>query len=188
MEAIKHSLFDRRQIVRNGLAALTAAGLLQPKIALASHYLDPDEARRLIWGDTIFDPRPVTLTKEQANAVARASKTRVLNKTVNSFKDSAANWFIVDKVIGKHEFIDFAIGIDTGGKVKGLEILEYRESYGYEIINPKWRAQFYGRGAPEVLKLDREIKNISGATLSSRHLLEGVNRLTKTWELVLRPL
>ncbi len=28
-----------------------------------------------------------------------------------------------------------------------MEILEYRESYGDEVRNPKWRAQFTGKTA-----------------------------------------
>jgi len=63
--------------------------------------------------------------------------------------------------------------------------LTYRESYGHEIRHPKWRAQFQGKTVAKRLKLDRDIKNISGATLSFSHVTDGVNRLLKTWELVL---
>ena len=52
----------------------------------------------------------------------------------------------------------------------------YRETYGYEIRNDKWRAQFVGKNANSKLKLDDDIKNISGATLSCRHITDGVKR------------
>jgi Na+-transporting NADH:ubiquinone oxidoreductase subunit NqrC len=67
----------------------------------------------------------------------------------------------------------------------GLEILTYRESYGHEIQNARWRAQFTGKNADTHLKLDRNIKNISGATLSCAHVTDGVNRLLNTWQQVL---
>ena len=54
--------------------------------------------------------------------------------------------------------------------------------------NEKWRAQFHGRDHTQLLKLDDPIKNISGATLSCRHITDGINRLTQTWNLVLRSL
>jgi Na+-transporting NADH:ubiquinone oxidoreductase subunit NqrC len=67
-----------------------------------------------------------------------------------------------------------------------FEILEYRETYGGEIRNPAWRQQFVGKrfGAP--VQLDKDIKNISGATLSSRHVTDGIRRLLVTWQLLLR--
>jgi FMN-binding protein len=42
--------------------------------------------------------------------------------------------------------------------------------------------QFVGKTASAPLKLDADIRNISGATLSSRHVTEGVRRLLATYE------
>ena len=89
---------------------------------------------------------------------------------------TGGGWFIVDEVIGKHEFITYAIGLTSNGAVHGLEIMDYRESYGGQVRDPKWRAQFVGKTRANPLVLDRDIKNISGATLSSRHLTDGVRQ------------
>ena len=70
--------------------------------------------------------------------------------------------------------------------VRGLEVLDYRETYGGEIRNPRWRQQFVGKRPGAALKLDGDIKNISGATLSSRHVTDGVRRLLATYDLLLR--
>ena len=51
-----------------------------------------------------------------------------------------------------------------------------------------WRAQFVGKRADAPLKLGADIKNISGATLSSKHITDGVKRLLVTHALVLAPL
>jgi hypothetical protein len=83
----------------------------------------------------------------------------------------------VDDVIGKHELITYAVGIDADGRVVGVEILDYRETRGGEIRDPRWRAQFVGKGRGSSLSLDDDIQNISGATLSCRHVTEGVRRL-----------
>ena len=48
-------------------------------------------------------------------------------------------------MIGKHEFIPFALGLNQDGSVKDIEILEYRESYGDQVRKPAWRAQFTGK-------------------------------------------
>jgi Na+-translocating ferredoxin:NAD+ oxidoreductase RnfG subunit len=101
------------------------------------------------------------------------------------WKSSTGGWFIADQVVGKHDFIPFALALDEHGAVKDVEILEYRETYGDQVRNANWRAQFTGKthGAP--LKIGDDIKNISGATLSSRHITDGVKRLLATYALVL---
>jgi hypothetical protein len=95
-------------------------------------------------------------------------------------------WLIVDRVIGKAELITYALALDASGAVKSLEILEYRETHGGEVRLPAWRKQFVGKTAKEPVRLDNDIKNISGATLSSRHITEGVHRLLQLHERVLR--
>lgn len=177
---------DRRSFVKFGLTL--TAGLFMPITAKvrATTYLSSDQAKKAIWGDTQMSPHPVTLTKPQMKAIAKASKVRVRASKLRTWKTSDGGWFILDQVIGKHENIDIAVGFDKVGKVNGIEILEYRETYGYEIAHPKWLAQFLGRDSSERLKLDKQIKNISGATLSCRHITDGINRLTHTWNIALR--
>jgi len=99
--------------------------------------------------------------------------------------DRRADWFMVDRVIGKHEFITYALALGPDGTVRGIEILEYRETYGGEIRNPNWRRQFVGKKPGSALRLDGDIRNISGATLSSRHVTDGVRRLLVTYQMLL---
>jgi len=42
-------------------------------------------------------------------------------------------------VIGKHELITYAVGIGSDGAVRGVEILDYRETRGGEVRDPRWR-------------------------------------------------
>src|SRR2546421_1032259 len=60
--------------------------------------------------------------------------------------------------------IALAVGLNSDGSVKQIEVMEYRETYGGEIRNEKWRAQFVGKTIRSTLKLDSDIKNISRAT------------------------
>jgi Na+-translocating ferredoxin:NAD+ oxidoreductase RnfG subunit len=86
-------------------------------------------------------------------------------------------FFIFDRVIGKHLYIDYAVALDPGGRIRGVEILQYRESYGGEIRSPSWLAQFVGKSSSSALQVGGDIRNISGATLSSHHVTEGVKRI-----------
>lgn len=85
--------------------------------------------------------------------------------------------FIFDRVIGKHLYIDYAVALDPGGRVRRVEILQYRESYGGEVSEASWLAQFVGKTAASPIEAGKDIRNISGATLSSHHVAEGVKRI-----------
>ncbi|WP_298376576.1 FMN-binding protein [uncultured Bradyrhizobium sp.] len=95
----------------------------------------------------------------------------------NTWRTSNGGYFVVERVVGKHEYITVAIGINPNGTVKQIEIMDYRESYGYEVRDASWRSQFVGKSASSPLQLGADIKNISGATLSSKHVTDGVKRV-----------
>ncbi|MGY3239062.1 uncharacterized protein with FMN-binding domain [Bradyrhizobium sp. USDA 4472] len=95
----------------------------------------------------------------------------------NTWRTSGGGYFVVERVVGKHEYITVAIGINPNGTVKQIEIMDYRESYGYEVRDASWRAQFVGKSASSPLQLGADIKNISGATLSSKHITDSVKRV-----------
>ncbi len=98
------------------------------------------------------------------------------------WRTSNGGYFIVDRVVGKHEYITVAVGINANGTVKQIEIMDYRESYGYEVRDAAWRAQFVGKSANSPLQLNVDIKNISGATLSSKHIADGVKRILQKYD------
>lgn len=178
---------NRRDFTK-ALSLLTVATAAPIMKAHAKTYLSIEQARKLLWGEMEMTPIELTLSESQRDAIKEASSIRVRNDKPKVWKTADGGWFIVDQVIGKHENIDIAFAYTREGKVKGLEILTYRETYGYEVANPKWRAQLHGKDFTEHLKLDKQVKNISGATLSCRHITDGINRLNHTWNLVLRKL
>jgi len=95
--------------------------------------------------------------------------------------DKLLGLFVVDHVIGKHLYIDYAVALDPAGRVMRVDILQYRESYGGEVREPGWLAQFVGKTSSSSLKVGSDIRNISGATLSSLHVTEGVKRILATY-------
>jgi hypothetical protein len=88
---------------------------------------------------------------------------------------------VVDHVIGKHLYIDYAVALAPGDRVQRVEILAYRESYGGEIRSPSWLAQFVGKTSGSALRVGSDIRNISGATLSCAHVTEGVKRIVAAY-------
>lgn len=150
--------------------------------AYAVQYLTVEQAQKLMYPQAEgFVSMPLRLTAEQKKFVEKASGVRLRFPEQPVWKvmrgGQQTGWFIVDEVYGKHEFITYAVALDAAGTVRGVEILDYRETHGREVRNPNWRAQFNGKqhGAP--LRLDEDIRNISGATLSCKHISEGVRRI-----------
>ena len=168
------------------LAPLAALSLV-PVVAQATTYLSTGQAQALMFPGQALKPDFRTLTPDQVAAIQRDSGVNVLSKDLKVWRASGGGWFFIDEVVGKHEFITFALALDPTGAVHDVEILDYRESFGDQVRNPAWRAQFTGKRHGSPVKLAQDIKNISGATLSSKHVTDGVRRLLSTYALVLAP-
>jgi len=124
--------------------------------------------------------KQLELSAAQTTQIETRSRTRMRLKRFRVWEalahEQRMGVVIVDEVYGKHEFITYAMAIDLSGKIAGVEILTYRESYGGEVRRAQWRGQFVGKSAGDQLELDRDIRNISGATLSCQHVTEGIRR------------
>jgi Na+-translocating ferredoxin:NAD+ oxidoreductase RnfG subunit len=159
--------------------------------AYATQYLTVEQAQQALFPPgTQFTPYPVELSAAQKEAIEEASGVRVRNHKPPVWRALAgaqpAGWFFVDQVIGKHEFITYALALDANGAVRGIEVMDYRETYGYEIREAGWRRQFAGKRHGDALKLGADIQNITGATLSCRNVANGVKRLLAMRDLVLQ--
>jgi len=149
-------------------------------------YLTLEQAQQAIFPGDKLSQSFINLTNQQVQEIERRSDTNVRRKQIQLWKSTNGGFFIVDEVVGKHEYITYAVGLNPDGTVKQIEIMTYRESYGYEVRNADWREQFVGKSASAPLKLDKDIKNISGATLSCRHITDGVKRILATYEVAFK--
>ena len=159
--------------------------------AFAVQYLTIEQAQNVLFPQAdSFAATPLLLTGEQKAFVEQAAGLRMRYARQPVWKVSEngrfVGWLVQDEVYGKHEYITYAVALDADGAVRGVEILDYRETHGREVRHPKWRAQFHGKkhGAP--LRLGEDIRNISGATLSCKHLSEGVRRVLALHAAVLK--
>ena len=171
-------------------ALVPAALVCAAAPAQATQYLTVAQAQRQMFPSAnAFVDRTLSLNPAQRKAIARAAGIAPgSSQTVWEARAPAGRqgWMFVDRVLGKHELITYALAVDPSGTIRGLEVLDYRETYGGEIRSPRWRQQFVGKRAGAAFKLGGDIQNISGATLSSRHVTDGVRRLLATFELMLK--
>ena len=172
----------------NPLLGISGIALMgAPIYAQAKIYVSAEQAQKLIFPNKQFTKYPVVLTEDVQDKMQSASSVRHPFKGDRTWKATDGSCFIVDEVVGKHEMITYAVGIAPNGTVQGIEIMEYVESYGYEVAEDSWRKQFVGKTAKDPIKLNQDIQNIGGATLSCKHLTDGVKRVAVLYDLALKP-
>jgi Na+-transporting NADH:ubiquinone oxidoreductase subunit C len=164
------------------LLPVAACAAVQPAQAMV--YLSLEQAQALMFPGQSLMPVPIVLGAEDIAAVERDSGTRYFAGALRAWR-AADGFFFVDAVIGKHELITYAVALTADGKVRQVEILEYREAYGGEVRNAAWRHQFVGRAHGDPVRLGRDIRNISGATLSCQHVTDGIRRLLAVYAIAI---
>ena len=163
------------------LAGAALLGAAAPAHVSAATFGTADEvARRSFPAATAFREVLVTPTPEEAALLAPAGGTPRMGplRTIEARQgDATLGRVVVDAVLGKFEQIDYAVALDTAGRVLAVEILTYREGHGAEVRLPAWRSQFAGKTAADPIRVNADIANISGATLSCTHITDGVRRV-----------
>jgi hypothetical protein len=181
-----------RQQATTLFSAPMVALLAPAPMAVAADYLTVAQAQQAIFPEArSFEPVTLQLDEAQRRALdagagaqpphGRLLAWRVLGET------GPLGFFFTDEVVGRQDFIDYALGIDADGTLRAPEIMSYRESHGGEIRNAAWRRQFARRRDGTRLRNAIDIRNISGATLSCEHVTAGVRYLALVWQLALQP-
>src|SRR5258708_11803854 len=143
--------------IRYTLPAAAIMSIASP--AYAVQYLSIEEAQKQAF------PSATHFTEVQAGRVWKAEAG-----------GHVAGFFVFDRVVGKHLYIDYAVALTPSGAVHSVEILQYRESYGGEIRSASWLAQFVGKTSGSALKINGHIRNIPPPTLPPTHVPQGVTR------------
>src|SRR5215469_8844602 len=172
------------------LGALAVAAPVQ--VIVATEYLSIEGAQKALFPQADrFNEVVLSLSPAQRDRVAALAGPQPPHRSLRAWRAlhgvEPLGFVFVDEVIGKEDFITYAVAIDANGHLSAPEVLAYRESHGGEIRNAAWRQQFTGRQGLEQLRVQTDIKNIAGATLSCQHVTEGVRWLTALWQVALQP-
>lgn len=127
-----------------------------------------------------IEPLVFTPTPAQAAAAAAALGAPLPRSSYTFFVawkgETRLGMTLIDEQVGQHEPITFAVQLDDQGRALRHEILVYREAYGGEVRDPRFRGQFVGKTAADPLRAGKDIRIVSGATYSSRAMAMGVKR------------
>lgn len=164
------------------VAALTMSVAFTPVTVFGADYQSVAEAQKTMFPDaTTFEAQAIVLSSEQIKALATAAGSPVNTSQWHVFAaksgDTLLGYVMTDAVIGKFQLINYAVSFGTDGTIRDVEILSYREEHGGEVRTAAWRRQFRGKSAAAPLRINDDIQNISGATMSCTHLTDGIRRL-----------
>lgn len=83
----------------------------------------------------------------------------------------------VQNTIGKHKPMTYMVGVDTQGLVSNVELLIFREARGSEVRTKRFNVQYEGKSVLDPVRINKDIINISGATMSVRSMTAGIKRV-----------
>jgi len=145
-------------------------------------YLTPDQAVREIFdGVATLDTLREVLTARELEQLEAGLGVREPSDTVTILRPRSRDgeplgYAIVAEEIGKSRPITFLVGTDPDRRVRGVEVLAYRESRGGEVRRERFLRQYRSKSAADPIRTGRDILNVAGATLSVNAMNRGVKR------------
>ncbi len=157
-------------------------------------YFTEEEAAKVMFPDSKHIRREtITLTAEQKDIIEQRIGWKFPETSfpvyIGETEGTIDGYAIVQNTIGKHRPITYMVAVDAEGEVTNFEVLVYREARGNEIATKRFNYQYQGKDVRDPIRINRDIINISGATMSVRSASAGVKRvLVLVDEIYLKPL
>ncbi|MGH7663417.1 MAG: FMN-binding protein [Gemmatimonadaceae bacterium] len=164
---------------------LGTAGFVGPtaRAVQAQVYLTPEQALREIFpeaGRTETEHRTLTsaalerLEQRLGRPVPGAQReiTRVFDAN-----GVFLGYAVIAHEIGKYRPITFMVGVTPDFSVRDVAVMVYRESRGGDVRRERFLSQYRGKSTDDHITTNRDIINISGATISVRSMNFGVKRV-----------
>ena len=89
-------------------------------------------------------------------------------------------YFYYGNARSKADTFDYLVIFNNELIIKKIKILAYREDYGGEIGSKRWLKQFIDLSKEDTIVYGKDIKAISGATISARSMTIAINELLQS--------
>jgi FMN-binding domain len=173
-----------RRLFLNALIAVGVSLIPRSLRAQAGSFLTLDEAPHAVFPEgTTVEQQHVPSTPQLREAIMAdlgATKPSLWEPDYVLFTvrrdGNLLGYAVVVEEIGKHRPITFVVGVRPEGVVQDVALMVYREPYGGEVRAPRFLAQYRGKNRTAPLLPFRDIRNITGATLSTEAIGRGVRK------------
>ena len=144
-------------------------------------YLTEEAALKIVFPDSnqIKKEEHIFTVQEKKKIESRLGWTLSVSSIVihHGFKGSEPQGYaVVMNEMGKFKPITFMVKVSEQGKVERIEVLTYRETVGAEVRRQRFSRQFQGKSARDPMRINRDIINLTGATLSVQAMTAGVKK------------
>jgi FMN-binding domain len=176
-------MWSRRRFL-NGLMVVGTSLIPRSLRAQTGSFLTLDEAPHAVFSEgTSVEQRHVASTPQLREAIMAdlgPTKPSLWEPDYVLFTvrrdGNLLGYAVVVEEIGKHRPMTFVVGVRPDGTVQDVALMVYREPYGGEVRYPRFLAQYRGKNLKAPLLPFRDIRNISGATLSAEAIGRGVRK------------
>jgi Na+-translocating ferredoxin:NAD+ oxidoreductase RnfG subunit len=148
----------------------------------------------MVWAERVWDSEikrylteqemsmaEVFLTEEEAVKLMFPKSERIKKELLRVPMDKKMaiedGYALIQNTIGKHKPMTYMVGVDNTGHVLNVELLVFREARGSEVRTKRFNVQYEGKTASDPVRINKDIINISGATMSVRSISAGVKRV-----------
>ena len=91
--------------------------------------------------------------------------------------DKVDGYAMIHNTIGKYKPMTYMVGVDHKGNCTNVELLVFRDAKGSEVGKKRFNSQYDGKTVSDPIRINKDIINISGATMSVRSMSAGVKRV-----------
>ena len=91
--------------------------------------------------------------------------------------DKVDGYAMIHNTIGKYKPMTYMVGVDAHGSCLDVELLVFRDAKGSEVRTKRFNSQYDGKTVSDPIRINKDIINISGATMSVRSMSAGVKRV-----------
>ncbi|MFA9461850.1 FMN-binding protein [Thiohalorhabdus methylotrophus] len=171
------------------LALILALLLAGPAIGRAEVLMTKDEALAAGLGKAERVEKEVLfLSDAERQEVQQKARAELKSQLFTVYKgmagDAITGYAFIDTRTVRSKPATFMVVLSPEGKVRELRVLAWKEPPEYRPSG-RWLAQFEGHGLEPHTALGREIQGMSGASLSSRTLTDGVRRVLAVYRVKL---
>lgn len=165
------------------LVALLALAAIPGRVAAQEQLLTREQALKEIFPEaarTADDVRPLSpaqRTRLEHDLGRRIDDDEIAVTRVLDAGGALRGYAVVSEEVGKYRPITFMVGANPDFSVRDVVVMVYRESRGGDVKRKRFLNQYRGKSVRDPLDVNRDIINISGATISVRSMNAGVKRV-----------
>ena len=123
----------------------------------------------------------IILTDESKTVLQNRLKRKIYENSFITYigikSGNVKGYAIITEEVGKFHPYTFVVSVSPKGKIRDIAILVYRESRGAEIAHKRFLHQFKGKSLKSPLRINKDIINITGATMSVVTMCTGTKKV-----------